>query len=286
MSGSQITPTVELGNGNNGWGNMGEWIIGLVALGMLGNGGFFGGNGNNRGNLATTDYIASEFTQNAIHDLSTQICGGFGDTNNNICNGFANTNTNIANGFSNQAIGTCNQTTTLLQGMNANQLSTLNGFNDVNTNLCQNRFDTINTIVNGINGLNNTLMQNEMARQNCCCEQLRATDGLKYTIATENCQDREALNNGVRDIIANQQNGIQAILDKLCQQEIDQKNETIANLRTQLNMQSLASSQANQTNDLINTLRPCPIPAYLTCSPYQSYNYNPFGNNCNCNNNF
>ena len=50
MNGSTtgVIPTFDVsGNGNNnGWGgSMGEWIIGLVALGMLGNGGMFGGFG-------------------------------------------------------------------------------------------------------------------------------------------------------------------------------------------------------------------------------------------------
>ena len=39
---------------------------------------------------------------------------------------------------------------------------------------------------------------------------------LKYTVATENCADRQALNEGVRDIIASQTAGTQRILDKLC----------------------------------------------------------------------
>lgn len=107
-----------------------------------------------------------------------------------------------------------------------------------------------------------------MALQNCCCENRAATADLKYTIATEAATTRAA----------NQAN-TQAILDKLCQQEIDAKNETIANLRTQLNMANLAASQtaqtaqiladnARQTSALEQYLNPVPIPSFTVANPH------------------
>ena len=74
-----------------------------------------------------------------------------------------------------------------------------NGFNNTNTNL-----------LNGFNSLNTSFL-------NCCCENKLGIADLKYTVATENCQDRQALNEGVRDIIASQVAGTQRVLDKLCQ---------------------------------------------------------------------
>ena len=48
-------------------------------------------------------------------------------------------------------------------------------------------------------------------------------------------------------------------------------------------LQSSALLQ-QQSQNLINTLRPCPIPSYPSCSPYQAYNWGQFfGNGC-CNN--
>ena len=44
---------------------------------------------------------------------------------------------------------------------------------------------------------------------------------LKYTVATENCADRTAAYQNTRDIIDSQTRGTQAILDKLCQLELD-----------------------------------------------------------------
>lgn len=50
-----------------------------------------------------------------------------------------------------------------------------------------------------------------------------------------------------------------------------QRNE-IQNLRDKVSDLQLAQSQCAQNAYLINQLRPCAVPAYLTCSPYQSYN--------------
>ena len=198
--------------------------------------------------------------------------GGFGGGNNNMLYDInANTNrgfdqaavvgglTAIQGALSDAQVARCNDTTTLLQAMNSNQ-----------------------------NVTNATLADLAMAQQNCCCDNRLAVQDLKYTVATENCADRAALNDGIRDIIANQTAGIQSILDKLCSQEIEAKNETIANLRTQLNMANLAASQtaqtaailndnARQTTTLENYLNPAPIPAYVVSNPH-GCNCNTYGN--------
>lgn len=112
---------------------------------------------------------------------------------------------------------------------------------------------------------------------------------MKYTIATENCADRAAISDGIRDVIANQTANTQAILDKMCQQEIEAKNSEIANLRTQLNMQNLAASQTAQTAQiiadntaqtqyLVNRVAPYPIPSYSVPNPYGYYGGFSYGN--------
>ena len=99
-----------------------------------------------------------------------------------------------------------------------------------------------------------------------------ATADLKYTVATENCADRQTLSEGIRDIIASNTANTQAILDKLCQQEIDAKNDLIATLRSQLSMADLRASQVAQTaaikegqvaeiDALYNRLSSCPVPS-------------------------
>lgn len=87
----------------------------------------------------------------------------------------------------------------------------------------------------------------EMQLQNCCCENRANVADLKYTVATENCADRNALQLGVRDIIENQNNGFQKILDFECQNIINAKDEKIQSLENQLNMANFQASQVAQT---------------------------------------
>ena len=114
--------------------------------------------------------------------------------------------------------------------------------------------------------------------QNCCCENRSNIADLKYTVATENCADRAALNDGVREIIANQTASTQRILDMMCQDKIDAKNEKIVELQNQLNMANLAASQTAQTAQILANaqagvvaveqyLKPTPVPAYVVPSP-------------------
>lgn len=164
----------------------------------------------------------------------------------------------VANGFANAEVSRCNGQTNILQAMNNNQMGTIQG---------------MNTLAMGL--------------QNCCCENRASVADLKYTVATEACADRSAISEALRDVIANNTANTQAILDKMCQQEIDALKTQNANLQTQLNMMNLAQSQtartaqiladnANQTSALEQYLAPVPRPAYIVANP----------NGCNCGNNF
>ena len=135
-----------------------------------------------------------------------------------------------------------------------------------------------NAIMTGLTGINNaitsgfataelgrvtantdllqTLWGMQSQQQNCCCENRAAIADLKYVISTEACADRAAVTNGVRDIIANQTAGIQMIMDKLCDQEIQGLQTTILNLQNQLNNANLAASQTAQTAQIIAALTP------------------------------
>ena len=246
--------------------------------------------GNNRNDGGFGDggalWLLVLFLFTANNGWNNGVWGGNGSNNGAIP--YIGTNADIQRGFDQSAImsginnlttGQCNQTATLQNAITQSQISAMQGFNGVT-----------GTINNGVNLLQSTLMQNEMNRQQCCCDTKQAIADLKYTVATENCADRQALSDGVRDIIASNTAQTQAILDKLCQQELDAKNETIANLRTQLNMQNLAASQtaqtaqilannAAQTQALEQYLNPAPIPAYVVQNP----NCCPTQNNCGCN---
>ena len=178
---------------------------------------------------------------NMLYDINANTNRGF--DNLALNNGINNLTTAVSNGFANAEVARCNSTTNILQALNANQSAMSNGFFDLAT-----------------------------ANQKCCCENRLATQDLKATVISENCADREALSNGIRDIIASNTANTQAILDKLCQQEIDAKNDLISTLRSQLSMADLRASQTEQTarilqgqnseiDALYNRLSNCPVPS-------------------------
>ena len=132
-----------------------------------------------------------------------------------------------------------------------------------------------------------------MNQQNCCCENRAATADLKYTVATEACADRAAIAEALRDVITANNASTQRILDQMCADRINEKDEKIASLQQQLTMAQLAASQnaqtaailANneaQTQALEQYLNPVPIPAFLVSNP-SCCNQN-YGYGCGCGN--
>ena len=134
------------------------------------------------------------------------------------------------------------------------QSAIMSGINDINAGI----FGIQSAISNGFaqaeiadNGRQMANMQSlfgiQSALQNCCCENRASIADLKYTVATENCADRSALAQGVRDIIESQTRNTQSILDKMCQQEIDALKAQNISLQNQVNMLNLSASQTAQT---------------------------------------
>ena len=64
-------------------------------------------------------------------------------------------------------------------------------------------------------------------------------------------------------IIASSAANVQKVLDKLCEQETN-------NLRTALAEARVIAQNNQQTNELINALRPSSVPAWIVSSPYTS----------------
>ena len=270
MSPADIAAVTGNSGGFGFGGDSGLWLIVLFlfifAGGWGGNGGYGGG---------ATPYILNNNTDATVQRGFDQSA---------VMSGLSGIQSAVTNGFSDAAVAQCNQTMALVQGQNAITNAVANGRFDTVQAIANDRFDTVQAITNASNNLSSTMMQNEANRQQCCCD-------LKYTIATENCADRAAISDGIRDVIANQTANTQAILDKMCQQEIEAKNSEIANLRTQLNMQNLAASQSAQTAQLIadntaqtqyivNRVAPYPIPSYQVPSPWgygYGFNYGSYG---------
>lgn len=252
---------------NGGWGadGSGGWWIILFFLLCLGGGWGNGGWGNN-GNApyAVQADVQRGFDQAAttgqIASLQAQIGSGFADAAVAQCQGNANITAAITSGQYATAQAITGAKDTINGTLYANQLAN-------------------NQAMNGI----------AMSLQNCCCENRANIADLKYTVATENCADRQALSDGLRDlmaqntantnaIIASNNQGFQSIQDKLCQLELDSYKQKvsdqaaeIASLRGQVSQTAqtaaiIANNEA-QTANLLQRLNPAPIPSYTVANP-------------------
>lgn len=146
----------------------------------------------------------------------------------------------------------------LSQGFYAENTGMLNGFNGIQRDLCQ-----------GFNAVNNGISENRFAQQQCCCQIERGIDGVNYNNARNTCDITSAIHaegEATRALI--NANTVQELRDRL-----EQRDREIMSRDFQL-------SQLSQNQTLINAIKPCPIPAYITCSPYATPNYGC--GNCAC----
>lgn len=243
------------GGGMNGWGD-GAWIILLIIV-LLAAGGGWGNNAGgggfgqpivvNDGGGAVQRGFDQAAVMSGINSLTSNVCNGFADVQQSLCNGFAGVNATVNGGFANA------ETAANARAMaNMQQLFGL-----------------------------------QSAFSDCCCENRLANADLRYTIATENCADRAAISDGIRDIIANQTAGFQSIKDLLYQDRLDEKNDRISSLERQLTAANLNASQIAQTaqitDSVYNRLATCPVgtvPVFGEQAIFRCNNNNGCG--CGC----
>lgn len=261
---SEMTPAdfaAVTGNNNDGFGGGDGWLvlfILLLACGGWGNG-FGGGFGNNggAGNLYPwmnqSDQINDGFRDQMMNGNITSIRDSIASLSTQLCNCCGDMQMALCNGFAG-----------VEQGANARQIANMNQMFGMQTAIGQ--------------GFNSLTAQGS---------------DIKYAIATENCADRQALNDGVRDIIAAQNAGTQAILDRICADKIDAKNDEISQLRQELlyargqasqDVQTAAirTGQATTANQLVNELRSCPIPSMPVYGQTPIFTCNSGCNNGGC----
>lgn len=252
------------GNGG-GWGNGdGWWVLILIALlggfnggfGGWGGGGYAGGNELypwlNQAQLTTQGFadqnaiMALNGISSGVQNLSTQLCNCCADMQMAVASGFANAET----------------------AANARQMANM-----------QTQFGMQTAMQQGFTGVQAQTAQLASDIQLGNAQQTA-------TILAENCADRAALSDGVRDIIASNTANTQSIIDKLCQLELDGYKRENSQLQAQLNAANLAASQAaqnqlitqgfaNEVDALYNRLNTCPVPSMpvygrtpiFTCQP-------------------
>ena len=223
-----VAPMYGGGNGNGfGFGGDWAWIILLLLLGW-GNGGW-GGNGFDGGAgglypwMNQAEITSGGFRDQMINGNITSVRDGIFDISTQLCNGFAGVNASIANGFAQSEIAA-----------NARQMADMQ---------------------------QNFALQSQFA--DCCCENRLATADLKYTVAQENCLDRQTISDGIRDVIAAQAAGFQSIKDELYRDRLDEKDDTIAQLRQEVLFARGQASQIAQNSTIIdgiyNRLDSCPV---------------------------
>lgn len=244
---ADIAAVTRNNNGDGAWDGMAMmmWWPWILLMGMYGwgNGGFggFGGFGNNG--------AGTQFVEAAIQ-----------------------------RGFDNQAV------IQKLDGLNGgvcslgyDQLAQMNG---INQNIMQTGFG----LQQGLNAINVGAMQNANALStqlaSCCCENRQGQADIKYAMATDTCAITTAIQQAAQNIMQNDNANYRQLHDENVALQMAQKNERIQEQAAQIQQLQLLASQAEQNNYLINTLRPCPQPAYITCNPFTG-TINPYGNgNC------
>lgn len=262
MNGS-IQPTVELATtngataypvfyGNNGgfgnggfFGGEGIWAILLFAM-IFGNGGW----GNNNGGF---------FGGRGFDDGYAWLSNGQKEIMQNTNQGFDTLH------LSNQIEGTRDG----IYGL-SNQLCNVG--NDITSAINTTAYNAEIAAANRQMANMNTAFDLSRQFSDCCCENRLGIANLNSTILSENCADRAALADGLKDVLINQTANTQRILDQLCNDKIDAKNEKIAELQRELSMKDLQASQiaqnafisqgfANEVDALYNRLNTCPVPS-------------------------
>ena len=117
----------------------------------------------------------------------------------------------------------------------------------------------------------------------CCCSIQRAIDGVNYNNAQNFCNLGNTMQSVGRDIIENQNANYRQLHDELVAYRMEDKDNTIAELRSQVNALNLSASQSNQNTYLIDRLQPCPAPAYVVPNPNGYYGCQQNGyQSCGC----
>ena len=272
-----VAPAYGGGNGGfgGGWGNDWAWIIILLLAFNGGWGNGFGGMGGYGNMMLGYDF---PWLLNGQNGINANTNSGFRDAM--LQDSITSVRDGIS-GLSTQLCGCCgDMQMALANGFNAAEIAA-NGRQMANM---QQAFNSQTAITNGLTNLSSQFA-------NCCCENRLGIAGLSADIARENCADREALNYGVRDIINNQTAGIQRILDKLCDQELQAERRDNANLRSELMFARGQASQAEQTaifqqglnnevDALYNRLSNCPVPSVPVYGRQPIFTCG--GNSCGC----
>lgn len=120
------------------------------------------------------------------------------------------------------------------------------GINAIQQGIC----DATYALTNAVNGgfSNMQLLISNLGSQlaQCCCDIRASIQDVRYEMAQSTCNITNQMSNNTRDVLENQNSNTRAILDWLCQEKIDAKNEKIAEQAAQIQALQIQASQAAQ----------------------------------------
>lgn len=230
-------------NGGLGFGGADGWWILLLLL--FANGGMWGGFGGGAWGMDglypwmnNSQNINNGFRDQMLNDNITSIRDGVNSVQTQLCNGFAGVNATVANGFAQSEIAA-----------NSRQMANMNQ----------------------IFGLSQQFAD-------CCCENRLAACQTQNIIQNEGNATRFADATNTRDLLTAFNSGIQSLKDQLCDYRNEQKDDTIAQLRSELMYARGQASQDVQTaaiqagqralaNEVEQYVLPTPRPAYVVQNP-------------------
>lgn len=231
---------------DDGFGGGCSWWIIIILFAFLGNG------SNNDKDYATTEMVANEFTQRDIFNTNTSVLEGNNATQRALLESANATQRDIlenryTNQLGTQSIISSQKDCCCNTAQNILENRYENALSTANTQkeILQNRYD---------NSLQTNTLQAQIAQ--CCC-----------------------------NLEASNLAGVQKILDKMCETEVNNLRERLNERDRELQSAQFQISQVAQTNTLLSQINKVPVPSYLTCSPYMSsyYAYNGLNNCAGCN---
>lgn len=229
--------------------------------------------------------------------------------------------TSVANQMGNQN----NNTDLLMQAINGNKdaINTLStnlncDVKSIDNALCsiQNAIGKVGgevgfsaeRVINAVNAGDCNVIK---AISDCCCTTQRSIDSVNLNLTQMNadnrlsiCQQTNTLQNAITSgfntlssenatrfniLGAKIDAQTQMINDKFCQLEMREMQNKIDTLRDEKNALQSSALLQQQTSNIVSQIRPCPVPAYLTCNPYgcngglNGYGYGyPYGYGDSC----
>lgn len=136
----------------------------------------------------------------------------------------------------------------------------------VQRDVLENRYNT----QLGLAGIDKSIMENRFASQQCCCDTQKEILQSRYDAALQ-AQAMQAQQTqcccDVKTAIHAEGEATRALINANTMQE----------LRDNLQAAQLQLGTLSQTNTLLSAINKTPVPAYLTCSPYQT-TCNPYAN--------